>query len=332
MRNLLYDRRIYKPLDVPCRVVSIGNITVGGTGKTPIVIMTAKHLKAAGYKVAVISRGYRRRGKEPLKVSDGETIFSTPREAGDEPHIIALSVSGVPVFVDSDRYRAAHLVCNRIKPDVIILDDGFQHRRLYRNVDVVTLDAENLYGNGCLMPRGILRESPYSLLRAKAVIITRFHEETCRRENIERMVRFYNRNVPIFWSRHVPSGLRAPGTGEKVNSDEIRGARVAAMSNIACPDSFRRMLVSLGADITVHHTMPDHHRYSEHELERIEQESRDADASIIIMTAKDERNLPESYRFKSARALVLDIEASLIEHGDEYLEIIAPGFLKKETG
>ena len=339
-RNFLYTKQLIKSKDVACRVVSIGNLTVGGTSKTPVVIKTVELLQSIGCSVAVVSRGYKRKGSGHFVVSDGESFIACPEDAGDEPHIIASSLTGVPVVVGKDRYRAAEYACSHFRPDVIVLDDAFQHRRLFRNVDVVTLDAENPYGNGHLLPRGILRESPRELSRAKAVIVTNFHDGM-RRDRIERMVRYYDRKVPIFYSTHKPKGLRPAGnaddpavdcTGTSTAPESLNGARITAMSNIACPESFRRTLTSLGADIIHHHIMADHHRYTQEELEHIERDSIDAGASMLVMTAKDERNFPENFRFNTLQAFVLDIEAELMENHDDYLKIVAPySYSKKMT-
>ncbi len=332
-RNSLYTRHILKTRAVPCRVVSIGNLTVGGTGKTPVVIMTARFLLNRGYTVAVVSRGYRRQGKESFIISDGVSLAASPIESGDEAHIIDSALPGVPVVVGADRYRAAQLAYDRFRPNVLLLDDAFQHRRLYRDVDVVTLDAHNPYGNGRLLPRGILRESPYSISRAKAVIVTRYHEGL-QREKIDRMIRFYERTVPIFFSRHIPSGLReAFHDADEDTMDmiqrftkpqELNGVRIAALSNIACPDSFLQMLESLGSDVVFHRVMEDHHRYIEQELDGVQSESINAGAEILVITAKDERNLPDGYKFKIIQAYVLDIEAELLENEDKFVEIIKP--------
>ena len=331
-RNFLYARQIFKSKEVGCRVVSIGNLTVGGTGKTPVAIKTVELLQSAGCSVAVVSRGYKRKGSGHFVVSDGDSFIASPEDAGDEPHIIASSLTGVPVVVGKDRYRAAEHAFSQFRPDVIVLDDAFQHRGLFRNVDVVTLDAENPYGNEHLLPRGILRESPKGLTRAKAVIVTNFYDGM-RRDRIERMVRYYNRKVPIFYSTHKPKGLRPAGnahnteaerTSTSTTPESLRGARISALSNIACPESFRRTLTSLGAVIIHHHIMADHHRYTQEELERIERASIDDGADMLIMTAKDERNFPENFRFNTLQALVLDIEAELMENHDDYLKIVAP--------
>jgi len=329
VRNYLYDKQVFTTKDLSCRVVSIGNLTVGGTGKTPATIMTAKLLMDGGYKVAVVSRGYGRKKKSPLVVSDGVKILATSAESGDEPHIIASSLTGVPVVVGADRYRAAEFAFQRFRPDVIVLDDALQHRRLYRNADIVTLDAEDPYGNDYLLPRGILRESPWSLSRAKAVIITRYHDDM-HRERIERMVKYYNPYVPIFFSKHVPKALRIPFSDQCRNPEFVKDKKIAALSNIASPSSFRQTLVSLGGDVAMHHIMDDHHRYTVQELQRLEREILDNGTDILVMTAKDERNLPGSYRFNTVQAFVLDIEASIMEQSEDYLKIVEPQSLKKK--
>jgi len=322
-RNFLYDRRILKFRYAPCRVISVGNIIVGGTGKTPVVIMTANLLKKAGLSVAIVSRGYKRQSKGPLIVSDGSDILVSYSEAGDEPHIIATSLTGVPVVVGENRYKAAMLAYEHFKPDIIILDDAMQHRKLYRDVDIITMDADNPIGSEYLLPRGLLRESQYSIRRAKAVVITRFCDEHDR-EKIVRMVQYYARNVPIFFSRYKATGLREPGTTVNIEIGAIRGRKIAALSNVANPVSFYRILESHDADIVFKHAKRDHHRYTADELEDIDKDSLKAGAGIMVMTAKDERNLPEDYEVKIIKKLVLDIEAVIVENIEKYLKIIAP--------
>ncbi len=322
-RNFLYDRRVLKFRFAPCRVISIGNIIVGGTGKTPVVIMTAKLLKKAGLSVVVVSRGYKRYSKGPLVVSDGSNVLVSYFEAGDEPHIIASSLTDVPVVVGKNRYKAAMLAYKRFNPDVIILDDAMQHRRLYRDVDIITMDADNPIGSKYLIPRGLLRESPYFIGRAKAVVVTRFGEEH-KREKIERIIRYYSHSVPIFYSRYTSTGLREPGSTIKVGIDAIQGKRIAALSNVANPVSFYRNLESQGADIVFKHAECDHHHYTSEELQDIEKNSLKAGAEIIVMTAKDERNFPEGYNVKIVKKLVLDIETVIIEDLEDYLKIVAP--------
>ena len=323
-RNLLYDKRILKIKDVPCRIISVGNIIVGGTGKTPVTIMTAGMLKEEGYSVAVVSRGYKRQEKAPIVVSDGSAIQVSSREGGDEPLIIATCLKGVPVVVGRDRFAAARLAYERFRPDVIILDDAFQHRRLYRNVDIVTMDADDPLGSEYLLPRGLFRESPHALKRARMVVITRFYEHYHNREKIERMVRYYSRNVRIFCSTLTVRGLRKPGKPDIITLDTIRGKRITALSNIANPVSFYRLLEANDTVIVLKRALPDHHRYTTAELRDIENDSAKAGAEIIVMTAKDEWNLPEGYDVKVIEKLVLDIKAVLVDNIEEFMKIIAP--------
>ncbi len=319
-RNFLYDRSVLKTRDVPCRVISVGNLTVGGTGKTPVVVMIAKMLADAGYVVAVVSRGYGGRASSPVVVSDGVSVLTTPGETGDEPHIIASALPGVPVVVGKDRHQAAILAFERFRPRAILLDDGFQHRRLFRNIDIVTVDAGTLIGNEHLLPRGILRESPYGLKRAHAVIVTRFGDEN--RDRIQRTIRYFDRRVPIYWSGHKPIGLREPGTDNPCGIEWLDGKKIAALSNIAGPAQYHRLIRSLGAEIVMTETMPDHHRYSVEEITDITVRAVSLGAEAIVMTAKDERNLPGFGNVEKIRDLiggtirsyVLDIEASI---GDE---------------
>lgn len=322
-RNLLYNHNILKQQFVPTRVVSIGNITVGGTGKTPATIMTARLLRDAGLKAAVVSRGYGGTAKGPLAVSDGRSELADAVTSGDEPLVIARALPDVPVVVGADRVKAAEFAIDRFLPRVIVLDDAFQHRRLARTADVVTLDGNQPLGNEYLLPRGILRESPFGLKRALAVIVTRW-DDNRDRGPMERLIRYYNRNINIFFSRHVPDGLREPG-GDKADPPEtLNGMKIAALSNIARPESFVHMLESLGANIVHHHAAPDHHRHTAAELDTVMQDARAAGADMLVMTAKDERNLPPGWRVEGIPARVLDIRMELIENEDAYLGLISP--------
>lgn len=324
IRNFLYDRNILKNRDVPCRIVCIGNLTVGGTGKTPVVIMTASMLIDKGYSVAVVSRGYGGSSKDVTVVADTNGVLVSSDVSGDEPQIIAASLPGVPVVVGKDRFRAAEYACEKFHPKVIVLDDGFQHRRLDRNVDIVTIDARNPFGNECLLPRGILRESPSSMKRAKAAVVTRFDESV--RKRIERMIRYYDRRIRIFFTKHSPVAFRVTGTAERLALDYCKGKRIAALSNIADPDDFYRSLESLGAEIVLKIAMPDHHKYTQGDIEKIENDAREANAELIVMTAKDEKNLPDGTVFSPLSSVVLDIEATLLEEHEAYFDLIRPTY------
>jgi tetraacyldisaccharide 4'-kinase len=322
LKNLLYDRAMLKPRQAPCRVVCIGNLTAGGTGKTPLVIMTARMLADHDVKVAVVTRGYRRRSGGTLVVSDGSTMIA-PDRAGDEPHLIASSLPGIPVVVGGDRYRVAMLACERFKPNTIILDDGFQHRRLYRDVDILAMDANDPVGSEFLLPRGLLREPHRNMKRAKAVVFTRTTDRVAR-DRAERTIRYYDKTIPIVWSRVEATGLRRPGEHERQPASSLAGKNVAALSNVAEPESFYGLLEQLGAAIVLREAKPDHHRHTAVEIAEMVRRATSAGAGYLVMTAKDERNLPPAAAFDPIEARVLDIQAVLIDNEQAYRTMVLP--------
>jgi tetraacyldisaccharide 4'-kinase len=322
MRKLLYDRGILKKQTVPCRVVCIGNLTAGGTGKTPIVIMTASMLRAQGVNVAVVSRGYGRSTRDTSVISDGEHILP-PDRSGDEPHLIATALPGVPVVVGANRAEAAMLAYERFNPDIILLDDGFQHHRLNRDADILVMDASHPIGSEHLLPRGLLREPPDAVGRAKAVVFTRL-TGTHDRGHIKRMVRSYHREIPVFWSRMVSKSIREPGSGREEGLAEISGKPVGALSNVANPESFHYLLKEDYARLVYTRVMPDHHRYKASELVGIVREACSAGAEYLVMTGKDERNLPPGFFVNNIKLRVLDIDAVLVDRASEYLAIVYP--------
>jgi tetraacyldisaccharide 4'-kinase len=321
IRNFLYDRNILEKRIIPCKVISIGNITIGGTGKTPLVIMIADMLKSHGKNVAVVSRGYKGSAQTPIVVSDGSSVVASSRDAGDESLVIASALSGIPIVIGKNRVAASELAYRRFKPDVIILDDGMQHRRLHRDRDIVVLRGDNPFGNGHLLPRGILREPPFSLSRAHAVVVTHCRDEQTQ-VTIERTVREFNPHIPIFFANHVPLGLRHPFGTMRVSGECIQGQKVGALSNIAYPESFHRLIESLGVMVVWKSAFEDHHRYTSKELERIEKEAIGHGAETLIMTAKDERNLPDNYDVQSIEKLVLDITIDFVKGKDEFLQLL----------
>ena len=170
-RNFFYNLGFFVSRKLPCKVVSIGNLSVGGTGKTPFVLFLANTLKATGLKVAVLSRGYKRKSAGTLVVSDGNAVQSDLENSGDEPFMLANKLKGIPVVVDENRYRGGQLICNEYNPDVILMDDAFQHRRVFRDVDIVLINSNHRRPK--LLPYGLLREPLRNIKRADAVIFTK---------------------------------------------------------------------------------------------------------------------------------------------------------------
>jgi len=206
LRNSLYDSRLFEAKRLPCPVVSVGNITVGGTGKTPMVILIANMLLRKGRRPVVLSRGYAAKGKRSLTVvSDGKRILAGPDESGDEPFLIAVSAGGVPVLTGRNRHTAGMHAIEKLGADTLVLDDAFQHRQVFRNVNILLLDAERPFGNGCLLPRGTMREPGGALRRADIIVLTRAdeHASSGLKQKIERI----RPDVPVFIAWHRPVGI-----------------------------------------------------------------------------------------------------------------------------
>jgi len=308
-RQMLYRYRILKSLSLPCKVISVGNITLGGTGKTPMVIAVARILSAKRRHPVVVSRGYGRPDEsKTLVVSDGQSVLVDAHTGGDEPVLIGSKLSGVPVIVGSRRFAAATYAIERFKPDAVILDDGFQHAKLKRDVDVVLIDAADPFGNEKLFPAGILREPVASLRRAQAVIITRANESPAL-ELLKKRIRSFTQ-ARIFTSVIRPIDVINDLTGEVKPLSILRGQKVLAMSGIARPTSFAALLTSLGAAVAGEYIFPDHHVYRKTDLDLIFQRAAKDRVSMIITTEKDAVRLRD---LRPAGVLSLRIEPEINE-------------------
>ncbi|MBW2031522.1 MAG: tetraacyldisaccharide 4'-kinase [Deltaproteobacteria bacterium] len=271
---------------LPGFVVSIGNITAGGTGKTPAVMMLAKWAREEGYHVAILTRGYRGRHREKvLEVGEGAGRRITPALAGDEPFLLSRNLKGIPVMISRDRHRAGCLAHEKYRTNFYILDDGFQHTDLKRDVDLVLLDASNPFGNGRLLPLGPLREPRAHLVRADAFILTR-----CGTIGSRAVPGFLEREFPgkpVFRSDHVPEGVVFPVKGGVNGPESLRGKRVIAFAGIARPAYFRETLERLGAKILLFKAFRDHYPYRIEELKGFIDEKKRQKVDLIITTEKD---------------------------------------------
>ena len=271
---------------LPCTVISVGNIALGGTGKTPTVIDIAGLILRKGKLPVVISRGYGRQDESLLSiVSDGRMVQHDPARNGDEPVLIADRLSGVPVVVGADRYQASLAALRQFHPDAVILDDGFQHIRLQRSIDIVLLDAAEPFGSGKLFPAGILREPPSALKRAHAILITRA-DRVADLSPLKETVRRYTA-ARIFTSSHVPLDLVNIATNETRPLSSLRRTPVFAFSGIARPVSFLSLLESLGAVVKNSGTYPDHYVYDKNDLANIFRQAADEQVDMIVTTEKD---------------------------------------------
>lgn len=286
VRAALYQRGWLPQRRLPCRVVSIGNLTVGGTGKTPVVIALANMLRTQGKRVAVLSRGYRRRrGMAQLLISDGRTILADPAEAGDEPSLIAQRCPGVVVAVGADRFRLGRWVLRRFPVDYVLLDDGFQHLGLYRDVDLLLVDASAPNDLAALVPAGRLREPLGAAARASAVLLTRTDSGSL--SVLERLATATGKPLSPILVGFRSEALISVCTGAVQPVDTLSGKATIVFSGIANASSFRRMVVGHGAKLCDELVFPDHHAYTERDLDRIRSRAADCGAEIIVTTEKD---------------------------------------------
>ena len=292
VRNRLYDRRIFQSVKLSRPVISVGNITVGGTGKTPCVILLAQMLKRQGFRPAVISRGYGGSSKEPVNVvCDGKTILLSSKTAGDEPLLIARSLTNIPVITGPKRELTGQAAIDRFGADVLICDDAFQHRRLHRDIDIVLLDGRRPLGNGRLLPRGELRESPAGLNRASCFILTRADETLPPDERIARTAR--QSGIPVFSAAHRFSEIYSPATGARLQPREILDKRMCAFCGIAKPDSFKSLLVEAGAQILSFNPFPDHYVFSRTDIDELKHQFIALKADYLVTTEKDAMRLED---------------------------------------
>jgi tetraacyldisaccharide 4'-kinase len=276
-RNFCYDKNIFKTHKVDCPVISVGNITVGGTGKTPTVAYLAKWFSVRGKKVAVLSRGYARASKGTVVVATYNGIVSNVKNAGDEAFMLSRQLKGVPIVVDESRVRGAEKLAREFSPEIILLDDGFQHRRLYRDVDILSFNARFGLGNGFVLPAGPLREFAFNMKRCDFYWVNDIR-------NSGNVGWPFLRDKPIFRAIYESAGVfNALGP---VVADDLQ-EKVFAFCGVASPTSFRKSLVEYGLDIADMMVFNDHHVYSMKDMETIHKEAAKNNAELFITTEKD---------------------------------------------
>jgi tetraacyldisaccharide 4'-kinase len=280
-RNHLFDRGLLRQKRLACPVFSVGNLTVGGTGKTPTVILLANLLRERGRRPAVLSRGYGGRTGAPVNiVSDGNRLLMGWPEAGDEPLLIARAAPGVPVLTGSERFLTGKRALEAFGADSLILDDAFQHRSLHRDLDILLIDRTRPFGNGHLLPRGPLREPPEALQRAHLFIRTgNGNEPECLIPLLP--------DRPSFPGFRRPLGIIEGGTGPLLPVESLRGKRVCAFAGIGRPENFRKSLEGLGMEVVSFQIFPDHHPYHRAELDALCRIASETGADRIVTTEKD---------------------------------------------
>ena len=287
---------------LPCPVVSVGNLVVGGTGKTPAVEMVARWLSDEGRRVAIVSRGYGRHPAAPVElVSDGSAPRLSAERAGDEPLLLARRLRGVAVVVGADRLAAGRWAVANLRPDLVLLDDGFQQRRLLKDVEIVCLDALAPWGPGGLFPRGTLREPPSALARAHLILVTRADP----RRNLAGLiaeVRHHAGLAPCLLADYAVEDLEDLGSGAHESADALRGRSVLAFAGIAAPERLGETLAARGAIVRDVVAFPDHHAYGPRDLEAVTHRARAFGAGLLVTTEKDAVRLAGMSGVTSARA------------------------------
>jgi len=291
-RNFFYNIGFFITRRVSVPVVSIGNLSVGGTGKTPATIYIAQHLLNLGYRVGIVSRGYGRRSAGTLLVSDGKQILVTPAAAGDEPYLMASRLTQVPVLVDEDRYRGATVLIGRFHPDLLILDDAFQHRGLARDCDLVLLDAGSPRSDYRIFPHGNLRERLSALKRANLVVWTRTGSYSPLPELRRKVAEL---GVTQIQSRmEVSPQLIEAATGESVSVEHLQGKRILAFCGIARPLTFYRALITLGLEPEMVRYYSDHHNYTHDDMAYLSSLTENGRLALVT-TEKDAVKLDRGF-------------------------------------
>lgn len=335
LRLWLYRNRLLRDQPLGCLVVVVGNLTVGGTGKTPIVEMLAKALRERGRKVAILSRGYKSKAppfwkkwwfwinhteeEPPRVVSDGTTVLLDSEVAGDEPFMLARNLPGVVVLVDKNRVKAGAYAIKEFGCDTLVLDDGFQYLPLKGRLNLLLVDKTNPFGNGFLLPRGILREPIRHLQRASYVFLTK--SKGVRDVELEAMIHKFNPGVEIIECAHKPQYLQHLRTGEKLPLTAMTGRKVGGFSGIAAPEGFEAFLREAGAKLIYTRRFLDHYRFTTEDLAEVFADAMSAGVEFIVTTEKD------AVRIESGTALPLPcyylrLEIEILRGADDFQDAV----------
>ena len=282
-RSLLYSLNVFKTKTLPCPVISVGNITVGGTGKTPLVMALAKGLMDKGIPVAILSRGYKGTKTSGPVVSDGKTILLSQEESGDEPSLMAKVCKGIPILVGKDRFLNGRIALQRFGVKGLLLDDGYQHLSLHPDINILLIDSHIGFGDHHLLPRGILREPLSYLRRADLVLFTKIEDPEISLP-LEKKIHKIHPASQVFHSHYEPVSLVGPQE-EQEELHSLKGKKILALSGIANSNYFSSLLRRCGMEIVREVIFPDHHLYTTKDLPFIEEKSKGAD--VIVMTEKD---------------------------------------------
>ena len=339
LRYFLYGIGLLRRYPLGIQVISIGNVTAGGTGKTPVTEIFARTLAAEGRKVAILSRGYRRKEaplwqrlftqvvEPPLVVSDGKHVLLDSEKGGDEPYMLASNLPGVAVVVDRNRVKAGRYAIKRLGCDTIILDDGFQYQKLKHSIEVVLVDSTNPFGNGHMLPRGILREPARHLKRADIIFLTKCRGDvTAVREEIRK----YNTTAEIVECNHTPKVLKDVWSREEYPLSWLNGKTTCTLSGIASPKGFENSLRHLGAKVVWCERYADHHRYDSSEILYALNRTADMGADALVTTEKDAVRFPR-FETTPVRCLYLRIAIEILSGAENFASIISRICFRKKS-
>lgn len=336
IRRFLYNVRILRDSTLGVQVIAIGNLTVGGTGKTPVVEKFARELRDQGRNVAILSRGYRSKPAPlhrrfinkvllrddttpPRVVSDGKSLLLDSEMAGDEPYMLASNLKDVVVLVDKDRVKSGRYAIEKFGCDTLLLDDGFQYWKLRgRRQDIVLIDCQQPFGNERLLPRGTLREPPSHLSRASVIFITKSDGNT---NGLRRRIAQFNPAAGIIECVHSPLYLEDVFTGQRAGLDRIKGRKIASLSGIAQPDSFEQSLVQVGADLVYSKRFADHHRFSQQEIINAINRGKKRQAECIITTQKDAVRFPKIDR-RDLPIYFMRVEIKILSGANDFQDCV----------
>src|SRR2546421_3633030 len=335
-RRFLYNVRILRDSTLGVQVIAIGNLTVGGTGKTPVVEKFARELRDQGRNVAILSRGYRSQPTPlhqwllnkflfrddpppPRVVSDGKSLLLDSDTAGDEPYMLASNLKDVVVLVDKDRVKSGRYAIEKFGCDTLLLDDGFQYWKLAgRRRDIVLIDCQQPFGNEYLLPRGTLREPPSHLSRASTIFITKSDGETSR---LRARIGKHNPGAGIIECIHHPLYFEDVFTSEQFGLEFIKGRKVASLSGIAQPESFEKSLVRQGAELVYAKRFADHHRFTQQEVLNVVNRSKKRQATAIITTQKDAVRFPKIDR-RDLPIFFMRVEIKILSGADDFQDCV----------
>ena len=336
IRRWLYNVRLLRDKTLGIQVIAIGNLTVGGTGKTPVVEKFARELRDEGRNVAILSRGYRSK-PEPLHkkflnkillredrtppriVSDGKSLLLDSEKAGDEPYMLASNLKDVVVLVDKDRVKSGRYAIEKFGCDILLLDDGFQYWDLQgRRHDVVLIDRQQPFGNEYLLPRGTLREPPSHLARAHTIFITKCDGDT--RELRERIAEL-NSTAAVIECVHQPLYFEDVFTGERKGLELLAGKKVASLSGIAQPESFEQSLRKLGGELVHSKRFADHHRFTQQEILNVINRAKKRQADIIVTTQKDAVRFPKIDR-RDLPFYFMRVEIKIVSGANDFQDCV----------